>query len=545
MKSVLLVLMLAIRDGDHYYCGDVYIKEGADYVCGDSTFTQKEYIIAHGPRCCGPVHCVIENDGTGNCTGGELCKDVDLTWVCGDILLSNYQYCQCGGKTLNQAKYDAQAWCCPGTETCEYSDVGGEYLRGGGNCSTGAVVYGLDVSCENQCRSREELACATVGQSVKIQDIWYGGGQCVDKQDICHGYPACMDESDILQCRENRDLFDHDYELTNCLVTPSGHQEFYWLGAKNDRQYDCLSRSDEDSLVADKTTIDYDLIVPCNTSDGSGFKCGEHCVRTQLWCNPRHEAFSCGVFNTQDIMLCSNHSYWRTVECDLVQSGSLKRYGKRCSGRFQHCYYPPYLSFNYNDNSDGSRIYSADCFDQSDKIYPAGCNDQIQQFERDDTEYCNKFCPEGHQTVTDYFDYDYSYYIFDQYGWNFTEYIYTYDIPYNNYHGDNYFTDNKTGKLVLKGTRCLLMCSDSKNFTQDCTQNCTGMHKCSIGGKEHCIHQDLWCDGHPHCDDAEDEQLDDDCISKLVKKLKTINNAATQKCISFMYSSKYNRLYNS
>ena len=49
------------------------------------------------------------------------------------------------------------------------------------------------------------------------------------------------------------------------------------------------------------------------------------------------------------------------------------------------------------------------------------------------------------------------------------------------------------------------------------------------------------CDGHPACDEAEDEQLDEECVKKLMK-MKIIDDAATYKCKSRMYSSEYNIL---
>ena len=57
----------------------------------------------------------------------------------------------------------------------------------------------------------------------------------------------------------------------------------------------------------------------------------------------------------------------------------------------------------------------------------------------------------------------------------------------------------------------------------------------------HCIHHDLVCDGHPACDEAEDEELDEECVKKLMK-MKIIDDAATYKCKSRMYSSEYNIL---
>ena len=181
------------------------------------------------------------------------------------------------------------------------------------------------------------------------------GDQCVRKEDICHGYPVCKDSSDIQHCQKERDIFDHDYRFSKCQAIPTGHHECYKTRNKNNREYNCLSRSDEDILVENRalTIIDYNSISPCNSTirgdRGNALLCGKYCVYIEEWCNPNKPSYSCGDFTTQDTVLCGNHTFWSTVDCDFVDrfEGIILMYGKRCSGKYQHCYYPPYLSFDY------------------------------------------------------------------------------------------------------------------------------------------------------------------------------------------------------
>ena len=54
-----------------------------------------------------------------------------------------------------------------------------------------------------------------------------------------------------------------------------------------------------------------------------------------------------------------------------------------------------------------------------------------------------------------------------------------------------------------------------------------------------CLHPDLVCDSHPHCDQAEDEDITDYfCYDKLLRKGR-IREDATIQCKSKMYPSKY------
>ena len=50
-----------------------------------------------------------------------------------------------------------------------------------------------------------------------------------------------------------------------------------------------------------------------------------------------------------------------------------------------------------------------------------------------------------------------------------------------------------------------------------------------------CLHKDLVCDSQPHCDDGQDERLDD-CLEELIKK-KLVSEDATLQCSSKIYEN--------
>ena len=78
-------------------------------------------------------------------------------------------------------------------------------------------------------------------------------------------------------------------------------------------------------------------------------------------------------------------------------------------------------------------------------------------------------------------------------------------------------------------------CSESCAEPGDGCSACTNSEyfHCIKGNVSVCLHPYLECDGHPQCDDAEDEDIDK-CYSRYVKQ-RTVPNYATLKCVSGMY----------
>ena len=82
---------------------------------------------------------------------------------------------------------------------------------------------------------------------------------------------------------------------------------------------------------------------------------------------------------------------------------------------------------------------------------------------------------------------------------------------------------------------------DPHNCTGSCAEPVYGCNSCSNSEYFHCkknnvsvcLHPALECDGHPQCDDAEDEDLDN-CHSRYIEQ-GILANYATYRCPSIMY----------
>ena len=478
MKVLLLVVAIVVRlSCQDCSCGDVFIDGAKDCVCGKTVFSRNNGLDDKG--CCGSVQCNIDEDGRGVCVGGSVCKSEHGTWECGDTMVSTHKNCRCGGYSLTWKDYlaGARQWCYPNNEVCDYQD-------GGGECRNGIVVRGWHTAYNRTCANKKYLLCKT-------------GTICVPKKEICHGTHVCKDKSDIKQCQEGNDsIYDHNHKYSKCpRTTLSGHQEYYKKEDKNNHEYNCLTRGDEDTIMDKVTSVNYTSIVPCGSS---ALMCGDSCLGTEFWCNPyNREQHLCGGFTTMDLVLCQNSTFWSNIDCNAIDRGAIRYFGTRCTGTLQHCYYPSHRRFDH-DNGTGWRMLS--CKDKSDQVFPTGCHNITDT----DYEYCSSFCPEGRQT---------------------------------RYDNGSFFNEN-TGHSVLRGTKCNTKCDPGKVTTQGCIDSCSGIHNftCNISGVEHCISDSLLCDGHPACDSAEDEDLEK-CYEKLVKR-KIIDDAATLYCQSSMYKSK-------
>ena len=79
---------------------------------------------------------------------------------------------------------------------------------------------------------------------------------------------------------------------------------------------------------------------------------------------------------------------------------------------------------------------------------------------------------------------------------------------------------NCTGSCAEPGYGCDA-CSNSEYFF------------CKKGNLNVCLHPKLECDGHPQCDDTEDENIDN-CYSRYIER-GIVANYATYRCPSIMY----------
>merc|ERR1712217_156197 len=257
-------------------------------------------------------------------------------------------------------------------------------------------------------------------------------------------------------------------------------------------------------------SIDYDSILPCNTTAGySGLMCGSTCVANHVWCNPAVLSLghpptpppSCGTFTTHHPLLCRNTTFWSSKTCDFEERGEVLYYGRRCRGTQQHCYYTRHDRYDYSVDDD---IWRRTCSDMSDKVIPTDCTTLA-------ADYCHNFCPAGADTVDpDAHDDD------DDC-----------DDPDDDC---SVFTDKNTGRTVQKGWECKSVCSSG---SQDCQESCTTAgynFTCRISGKEHCLHPHLVCDGHPLCDQGEDEQY-----LHNILQLRIVHNNTTRNTIDISF----------
>ena len=95
---------------------------------------------------------------------------------------------------------------------------------------------------------------------------------------------------------------------------------------------------------------------------------------------------------------------------------------------------------------------------------------------------------------------------------------------------------------MLDPHHCQHSCLEPGLGCEACTD--PNYFKCVRNNVSVCLHPDLVCDSHPHCDQAEDEAITDSaCYSKLLRKGR-VREDATIQCKSKMYESKeFNRYY--
>ena len=104
-------------------------------------------------------------------------------------------------------------------------------------------------------------------------------------------------------------------------------------------------------------------------------------------------------------------------------------------------------------------------------------------------------------------------------------------LPYRN---DEVMWNKDKNEEILKGRLDPHKCQDSCSRPEYGCEACTNpsYFTCTVNSKPHCLHPKLVCDGHPQCDQAEDEEF---------HKCRDIKyrEEATVVCGSAMYPSKF------
>ena len=160
--------------------------------------------------------------------------------------------------------------------------------------------------------------------------------------------------------------------------------------------------------------------------------------------------------NTNDEQLCSNHTFWDTISCDVYKNnGKVHSYGHRCKGTRHQCIYPWYK------NIDGDIFARSTCSDKSDRIFSLGAKCPNASFYMDI--HNNLFCNDSASNT--------SFICTKQLEWLKGQSSVKYDDPHNCW-----------DSCLNPGPNCD-GCTNDKYF------------KCEKSGK--CLHSSLKCDGHP------------------------------------------------
>ena len=151
----------------------------------------------------------------------------------------------------------------------------------------------------------------------------------------------------------------------------------------NDKAYDVIDRSDE-SIVAPSRQISYSLLTSCTDEDGSpGVICNGKCRWTGYWCSEKFSERSVYCDDSDiydnDSTLCSNHTFWKNMNCDYSDTAKGIFYpGRRCNGSIKQCIYSTspinYLPTTCADLSDRVFELAKPCQTTQDNLCWESCN---------------------------------------------------------------------------------------------------------------------------------------------------------------------------
>ena len=180
----------------------------------------------------------------------------------------------------------------------------------------------------------------------------------------------------------------------------------------------------------------------------------------------------------------------------------------------QHCYHPWYT------REDGTPIseYKKTCDDKSDQVFPLNttCSDiESQYLQEHNDKWCNdnlvkkktkfgkRVCENPEQWLQDKQQ----------------------KREKSEQHDPLWYIDPHN---------CQSSCSEADR-SPDCV-SCTNEEYFKCEKSQQCVHPDLVCDGHPQCDQAEDENFNMCTNDKYINRFK--KPKATFPCISKMYQGK-------
>ena len=445
-------------DYNHKYpCGDICIEVSILWpspricLCGDEVIINGDYIGHLNLKyCCSLLHCKRTVYGA-HCLDGEVLEADHFYVAAPDFVVDDSPLCH--GKCYNDyltSQYTTMFshYTCP--DMCVYWSG---LCRGVSFCDGDEEICGEDLRCPGN-----DVYATVTKHTMPTEPV----------RSYCFGFSS---DADLIAIG-----FDHTFGGM----------------ARNDLRYDNIDRSDEDVSQVDdfgRQKINYTALEFCtdkelNNPHHLGLKCDDHCIGILGWCL-KEDTYYCneaGVL-TNDPVLCSNHTFWKNISCDLTSfyfhpsiHPSIYK-GERCSGTTQHCYYPWEPSKEFYPLPDMT-VYTRTCSDKSDRVFQVGqtCPDEIPK------EIC--------------------------YDWFLTPFPCPNETP---------------------STICWESCSNPSPNCTACTN--TTFFFCSQSNQ--CIHPSLQCDGHPQCDFGEDEDLDG-CKGKYQQN-RVISKYATFRCQNIMY----------
>ena len=388
------------------------------------------------------------------------------------VKISECAQCKCGDDTLSYEDYK-ENWkrCCPapGGE-CEVDD------DGDGVCNKGVVI---DRSRNQRCNDYTHFYC---------------DNKTVNKYNICHGSGLCQDGTDLEQCS----TLSCGSGQTSCEdgqdVSSTAHRECYLTRKGNDGEFDCLNRRDEKVVIQETSVkIDFKELKKCEYRFGyDTLLCGSDCRWNFGWCRSEYKQ-SCETntssYNTVSQEICSNATIWRNISCDVSDHTK----GVRCSGYNQQCIFPHYTTTETNFPDTFRR-----CEDKSDQVFPANktCNDIALDHHKS---YCDTFCTPGQEYQPE---------------WK------SRDPKCSEKCGDpSSWLSKQTDPYIQDPHLCQDSCQTPDRHCEACSNE--KYPRCLRNNVTVCYHMDLWCDGHPVCDGAEDEPIRNvTCYQKLLKRGK-------------------------
>ena len=414
-----------------------------------------------------------------------------------------------------------------------------------------SCVNGVSIKLEDKCN--DDGVCYNSYQQSKhvgpdAHITCHGTDQCVPfhevKHQICKGISLCSQGSYVDECsKSSLKCFEAQKRgIPNSEVAPNHHfcEE---NGFSNNGMFDQIDREDETDieLLSINQKINHTKIAKCTvhkttTCDDNtfmilsrrykvrkskifncsidheypGLMCGEKCKSIEEWCTSEN-AGACNhgndkdgkpiLINTNSKQLCGNHTFWKNIPCEIEYTAKIatEEYTLATTVDVR---FPALIVKNGNLNSLDWGSLGRSEYKIPVKYVGYRCNGTFQ----------NCIYPKYLQKV------------------QVTKYETQKFLESCSDKSDHLFKMNTKCDPKIYGRRCQSSCALPGKNCDACTNptffNCTK--------SQQCIHQDIVCDGHPQCQQGEDEDLDL-CHEIYVKK-KIVSKFATHRCKAATYS---------